>query len=132
VTLPWWALVYLVGYAAVGIAASRDDYRKGRGLWAVGELLATALGVLFVVALWYPGLQAQMGKAVVPLFVGALVWEVVSAAHDLAHVEPDPELPAATDRFAQRLGVVLAAMLVTPALAAGALLSWGAIIGPAA
>jgi hypothetical protein len=131
--LPWWALVYLLIYAGIGIAAAIDDFRTGDEIgWAVGELLATALGSLFVVALWREGLQLSLGKAVLPLFVGALVWEIVSAVHDLSMAKPDPALSAPADRAANRLGVAIATLIVTPALAAGAWLSWRAFLGSAA
>ena len=131
--LPWWALVYLLIYAGVGIAAAIDDYRSGGRLsWGVGELAATGLGSLFVVALWNQDLQSSLGKAVLPLFVGALTWETVSAVHDLRNPEPDPELSAAANRTTDRVGVGLSALVVIPALAAGAVLSWRSIVAPAA
>jgi hypothetical protein len=130
--MPWWALVYVLIYAGIGVAAAIDDYRSGEGLsWALGELLATALGSLFVLAFWRQSLQVDLGKAVLPLFVGVLIWEIVSAVHDLTTVEPDPELSAAADRSAKRLGVVLGSLFVAPALAAGAVLSWRAIMASA-
>lgn len=131
--LPLWALAYLFVYVGIGIAAAIDDHRSGKGpSWAVGELLATALGALFVVALWRQSLQANLGKAVVPLFVGVLVWEIVSAVHDLSIIEPDPKLSSAADRAANRLGVIIATLVVVPALAAGAVLSWRVIVASAA
>ena len=126
--MPWWALGYVIIYAGIGVAAAIDEYRSGNGLgWAVGELLATALGSLFVWALWQRSLQSGLGNAVVPLFVGVLVWEIVSAAHDLSAQQPNPEPSTAADRTARRLGVLLALLLVAPALAAGALLCWRAL-----
>ncbi|MEZ0332525.1 MAG: hypothetical protein ACAI18_00845 [Gemmatimonadales bacterium] len=126
--MPWWALGYVILYAGIGVAAAIDEYRSGNGLgWAVGELLATVLGSLFVWALWHRSLQSGLGKAVLPLFVGVLVWEIVSAAHDLSAEQPNGELSPAADRAAHRLGVLLALLLVAPALAAGAWLCWRAL-----
>jgi hypothetical protein len=125
VHLPWWALLYLVIYAGLGIAAAIDDSRNGGRLsWALGELVATALGSLFVVALWQESLQLSLGKAVLPLFAGVLLWEIVSAVHDLRNIEPDPELSTASNIAVNRLGVALATLTVAPAIAAGAVLSW--------
>lgn len=126
--LPWWVLLYLVIYAGIGIAAAVDDCRRSERLsWAFGELLATALGSLLVVALWQESLRLTLGKAVLPLFAGVLLWEIVAAVHDLKNVEPDPELSAASNIAANRLGVALATLMVAPAIAAGAVLSWRVI-----
>jgi hypothetical protein len=132
VPLPWWALLYLVIYGSIGIAAAIDDYRRGERLsWALGELVATALGSLFVVALWQESLQLSLGKAVLPLFAGVLVWEIVSAVHDWKDAESDPELSVASNIAVNRLGVALAALIVAPAIAAGAILSWRVITSAA-
>jgi hypothetical protein len=133
VQLPWWVLTYLFVYMAIGIAAAVQDYRSNNRVgWAAGEILSTALGSLFVLALWRESLQQDLGKAVVPLFVGALAWEVVSAAHDFSSTEPDPELSPEANRAAERIGVALSFLLVAPALIAGAVLSWRATVAPAA
>ena len=131
--MPWWPLLYVVVYAGIGLAAAIDDYRSGKGVsWALGELLATAVASAFVVALWREDLRLALGRAVVPLFVGALIWEVVSARDDLSSLERDASLSTDADRTANRLGVLLGIMLVAPALVSGAVLSWRAMVSSAA
>ena len=127
--MPWWALLYVVLYVIIGVAAAIDDYRSAKGVsWALAELLATALGSLFVVALWREQLQVGLGRTVLPLVIGVAIWEVVSARHDLSSLKPDSGLSAEADRTATRLGILLGILLVIPALAAGTVLSWRAMV----
>jgi hypothetical protein len=130
--MPWWAVAYVIVYAGIGVVAAWDDYLGRRPTWALAELLATALGSLFVVTIWRQDLQWVLGKAVFPLFVGVLTWEITSAVHDLRSAQPDPALSANDDRTLNWIAAALSLALVAPALAAGAVLSWRALTVSAA
>lgn len=125
--MPWWALVYLILLGASGLIAAWADWREAHAGWALGELLSTTIAVIFVAAIWDASLRSILGVAVVPLFLGFLLWEIVSAFHDLRNPDGDPGLSAAENARADRAGVVMALALLLPAAAAGAFLAWQAL-----
>jgi uncharacterized membrane protein len=123
--MPWWANAYIVVLGAVGAFAGVDHLRNRRYWWAAGEVLSTAAAIFFAAAFMRPQLRVGSGWLMVAMLLAVLTWEIVSAADDLRH--PDGDQPS--DHAATIAGVVIALVLVAPAIGAGAWLAWRALAG---
>jgi uncharacterized membrane protein YfcA len=114
--------VYLVLLAALTVWSTVDDARKGRPAFrlCVDAAAVTVLGVLFA-AYFLPAFGARLGRAALPLFVVAFVWTGVTTQRDINRMEPEPQLSPRANLLVEHLGIFLAVLAASPAIAFGAL-----------
>src|SRR5256885_16466063 len=91
--MPWWAIIYLVLFAAVTLSGAVLCLREeGPSFGGVCDLLAPVVfGYLFT-AFWLPHLRSLLGHVAPVLFVAAVTWEVYSWPSDRRKTNADFEL----------------------------------------
>ena len=115
----WWAILYILILAAVGVAVTRHNRDGREAAWFVlGDLLAVAAMVLFVAD--YDGSRRALGRGILILFPATLAWEVFTWVRELRKSRADPS-PTPLEAAISLAGSILGAFALTaPALLAGA------------
>jgi len=119
--LPWWAFVYALAIAALGVVTAVSFYRRrAPWLYSVAQLVST-LGLLgFIAGHWNLEVRYALGRAWLLVFLAVLGWESFFLGHRLATVIPrfagSQELQARTEVVL----LVARAAVIAPAMVAGA------------
>ncbi|MGH2374964.1 MAG: hypothetical protein ACREOC_14630 [Gemmatimonadales bacterium] len=114
--IPWWAALYLCGYAAFGVAAARVHARGHHPKWYVAvDLAATGMLLTLAVAHWRPELVAPLGRAAAAVLVLVALWDGYSAWQEIANIGHDPQLTPAANERTKWAAVLTGAVLMAPA-----------------
>jgi cytochrome bd-type quinol oxidase subunit 2 len=82
--MPWWAIIYLVVFAGLCVAAVWDDDRDGRSMpFLLCSVLAHSTIVYLFIAFWQPALVGPFGIVLATAFVLAIGWHVFQTVADL-------------------------------------------------
>jgi hypothetical protein len=114
--MPWWAIIYLVVFAGLCVAAVWDDDRDGRSVpFLVCSVLSHSIIVYLFIAFWRPALIDSFGISLAIAFVLAIGWQIFQTIADLRSLRHDPDLSAGERRVIPPLAVVLLWLFDLPA-----------------
>ena len=120
--VPAWAVAYLVLLLGVTVWSVVEDRRRGKGVALLAlETTATLVLATMFVAYFHPPLSAALGRAGVPLFAVAFMNLALGAHRDIDRLRPDPSLSERQNLVAEHVGIAAGVLLVSPAVAFGAL-----------
>src|SRR5947209_1099262 len=98
--MPWWALLYLVLFAAISVSGAvlclRDDGISPRGIC---DLIAPVVFAYFFSAFWLPQLRSLLGHLAPFLFIAAIAWEAYSWPSDRRKTNADTALSQSEKRI---------------------------------
>src|SRR5688572_17144002 len=114
--IPWWAAVYLGGYAALALVAARVHAGLLRPRWCIAlDLVAAGTLLTLAVAHWHPALVLPLGRLAAALLVLVGLWDGYSAWQDIARLDGEAGFRGAATERAQWAAVLVGAALVAPA-----------------
>jgi hypothetical protein len=127
--VPWWGAAYFAVLAVASVAGLAVEMRRALPLWRVGaDLLVGVLQLLFVWWFWHPEEAAEIGLAVVPLFLLALGWNAWHLPRDIERERPRIRREeGGGERAVTRLALGTTLLLLVPSLALGGLLACSAL-----
>jgi len=115
--MPWWAIIYLVLFAAVTLSGAllclRDD---GLSFGRVCDFLAPVVFAYFFTSFWLPQLRLSLGHLASVLFLAAVAWEAYSWPSDRRKTNADTEV----SQGEKRVFKVLLPVFVLPVYATAA------------
>ena len=117
--MPWWLVIYLMGYGIFTFFWAREDHRGGGSkLFLAAELVSDASMVLVALGYWLLAVRSFLGNSAIAFFVAGLAWIFIAGARDLRENLPGPESTGS------KIATALSALALY-SLVCGPLLYWG-------
>jgi hypothetical protein len=114
--MPWWAILYLVVFAGLCVAAVWDDDREGRSTqFLLCSVLSHSIIVYLFIAFWRPALIGHLGIVLSVAFVLAIGWQIFQMIVDIRTLRQDPDLSAGERQFIPPIAVALVWLIDLPA-----------------
>ena len=118
--MPWWLVLYLLGYGGFTVAWVRDDLRESKRLgFLAAELASDACMVIAALGYWLQSVRSFIGNFAIPVFAAGLAWLLLAAVREFRQHFPDPELPPHLNVAAGLSGILLLCLVCGP------LVYWG-------
>jgi len=119
--LPWWAFLYAIAIASLGVVTAVSLYRRrAPWLYSVAQIVST-FGLLgFIAGHWNLDVRYALGRAWLLVFFAVLGWESFFLGQRLIQISP--RLSGDNALYARTEVVILLArgLFIAPALVAGA------------
>ncbi|MDQ3516825.1 MAG: hypothetical protein M3466_00285, partial [Gemmatimonadota bacterium] len=118
-TIPWWAILYIVMFAGIGLISAFTDLRGSkRAFWHVALDVASAAGlILLMVGRWHQHLVAPLGAWAAAMFAAIVTWDVYSTKLDLSELDHDSELTHRQNEAANWVGILAGGAVAAPGYA---------------
>jgi hypothetical protein len=128
-SLPWWAWSYFTIFVVMSCFGFADSIRRGRPLWHIAGNTLSSLGFgAMILAFWHVPLRENLGKAIVPMFVFAFLWNVVTTPHDLKEVlDREKDVTAEQRDEMENSALTMMFVLLAPGYIFGAILCANAL-----
>lgn len=120
--MPAWAIGYLALLLVLTVLSVVADRRQGKHVAMIlVDVLATLVVCAAFAAYFHSPLPAAIGKPAAVLFVAAFVCLSFGAHRDIQQLRMDPELSERQNLVAEHIGILLGVLVISPAIAFGAL-----------
>lgn len=114
--MPWWAILYLVCFAALSVAGVWGDCRERRPAWFLAcAILSNLALVYFFVAYWRPVLRVSFWHAAPVIYLASVLWEVFSMVDDVRSLRGEPSMVEWERRIVPVVTAVATAVICLPA-----------------
>jgi hypothetical protein len=116
----WIAALYVGFLAYIGWCSVRSSARDHGAAATALEALTSVGWPVLVAAFFWPGIAAQLGRSVIPIFVVAGTWTTYTLWRDFRPRVIKAKLPEAQRHVGYRVASVLCAAIVVPVVLLGA------------
>lgn len=114
--MPWWAILYLVCFTALGVAEVWGDCRDRRPEWFLACAIFSNLAVVYLfVAFWQPFLRVPLWHGAPVIYLAAVFWEFSSIVDDVRSLHGDPNMRETQRRIVPVVTATMTMAICLPA-----------------
>lgn len=114
--MPSWAILYLICFAALGVAGVWVDCRERRPAWFLTCAILSNLAVIYLfITFWRPVFRVPLWYAAPVIYLASVFWEVFSMVDEIRSLRGEPSMGDPERRIVAVVTAVATSVLVLPA-----------------